>query len=360
VSAEPLITAVAGVVARADKATVTFRLADPPHALAGIALRQDLPLPRTEFRRAGDDWELVIGRPPVNRLEYLLELRYPGGRRDVVPDPGNPLVAAGAFGPKSVLELPGYRAPGWLDMPVTESASTRTVELPAPDGVPGAAELRARIWSPAGTGDCEPLPLLVVHDGPEYDALADLTRYLSAGLAGRFLPRLRAALLAPGPRNDWYSANPRYARALRSAVIPALTGQLATTKRIGMGTSLGALAMLHAHCLYPGAFDALFLQSGSFFTQSLDAQERSFPHYRRITRFTARVHAGALPRRPVPTVLTCGAAEENAANNRLMTATMTRLGYPVTLHEGADLHNYTAWRDAFDPDLSRLLREVAG
>jgi enterochelin esterase-like enzyme len=355
VSAESLTTDVAGVVARADEATVTLRVADPPHALAGIALRQDLPLPRIEFRRAGDDWELVIGRPPVDRLEYLLELRYPGGRHEVVPDPGNPLVAAGAFGPKSVLELPGYRAPGWLDAPVTESASTRTIEVAAPDGV-----LSVRIWSPAGTGDCEPLPLLVVHDGPEYDALADLTRYLSAGLAGRFLPRLRAALLAPGPRNDWYSANPGYARALRSAVIPALTGQLATTKRIGMGTSLGALAMLHAHCLYSDAFDALFLQSGSFFTPRLDAQERSFPHYRRITRFIARVHAGALPRRPVPTVVTCGAAEENAANNRLMTATMTRLGYPVTLHETADLHNYTAWRDAFDPYLSRLLREVAG
>ena len=187
-----------------------------------------------------------------------------------------------------MLEFPGYCAPGWLGAPVNGSASTRAIELPALEGA-----LTARIWSPAGVRDSEPLPLLVVHDGPEYDALADLTRYLSAGLAGTWLPRLRAALLAPGPRDDWYSANSRYARALRTAVIPALTGQLATTARIGMGTSLGGLAMLHAHCQYPDAFDALFLQSGSFFTPSLDRQERWFPYYRRITRFTARVHAAA-------------------------------------------------------------------
>jgi hypothetical protein len=31
-------------------------------------------------------------------------------------------------------------------------------------------------------------------------------------------------------------------------------------------------------------------------------------------------------------------------------------GCPATLHEGRDLHNYTAWRDAFDPHLTGLLR----
>jgi enterochelin esterase-like enzyme len=259
----------------------------------------------------------------------------------------------GAFGRKSVLEFPGYSPPTWLQAPAAGPASTCAVELPAPEGV-----LTAQVWGPAGVPDSEPLPLLVVHDGPEYDALTDLTRFLSAGLAAAWLPPLRAALLPPGPRDDWYSANPHYARALRQAMIPALTSQLATTVRIGMDTSLGGLAMPHAHCRYPEVFDALFLQSGSFFVSRLDSQERWFPHYRRITRFTARVHAGGLPGLPVPVVLTCGAIEENAPNNRMMAHTLGRRGYPVTLHELADQHNYTAWRDAFDPHLSRLLREV--
>jgi enterochelin esterase-like enzyme len=77
------------------------------------------------------------------------------------------------------------------------------------------------------------------------DALASLTRYLAAGVAGRWLPRMRAALLSPGPRDRWYSANTHYARALAGAVLPALARRLATSRRIGMGASLGGLAMLH-------------------------------------------------------------------------------------------------------------------
>jgi enterochelin esterase family protein len=354
--AESVAPDVAGAGARADERGASFRVVYPQYRLAGIRLQTDFRLAPglLDFRRTGDDWVLTLARPPVSRLEYLLELRFPDGRHEAVLDPGNSLTVQGAFGPKSVLEFPGYCPPDWLPAPAGPGTD-RAVEVPAPEGV-----LAARIWGPAGVPDSEPLPLLVVHDGPEYDTLADLTRYLSAGLAGAWLPPLRAALLGPGPRDDWYSANPRYARALNQAIIPALTSQLATTARIGMGNSLGGLAMLHAYCRYPDAFDALFLQSGSFFMPSLDSQERWFPHYRRITRFTARLHAGGVPSRPVPVVLTCGAIEENAPNNRVMAQTLAGRGYPVTLHELSDLHNYTAWRDAFDPHLSRLLRDVCG
>ena len=90
----------------------------------------------------------------------------------------------------------------------------------------------------------------------------------------------------------------------------------------------------------------------------LDAHERRFPYYRRIIGFTADVHGGGLPARPVPAVLTCGAIEENAANNRLMTQTLRAHDYPASLHEVPDLHNYTAWRDAFDPGLTGLLQQA--
>ena len=117
--------------------------------------------------------------------------------------------------------------------------------------------------------------------------------------------------------------------------------------------------MLHAYCGYPGALDALFLQSGSFFVPRLDSQERRFRYFRRITDFTAAVHAGGLPANPVPVVMTCGAIEENIENNRLMLDTLRSRGYPATLAEVPDLHNYTAWRDAFHPHLTALLGQVA-
>ncbi len=347
---------------RINERTVTFRLADPEHRLTGVRLVQDVRIPgdRLGFHRGGDGWELVIDRPPVTRMEYLLELRQQNGSVETVLDPGNPRQVPGAFGPKSVLEFPGYTPPGWLSAPV-----------PSPPGAPGSvtdvdvpvaaldAAVSVRLWSPRDAPDDERLPLLVVHDGPEYDSLASLTRYLSAGTAGHWLPRLRAALLSPGPRNLWYSANPRYSQALCTAVLPAIAGQVATGVRVGMGTSLGALAMLHAHCRYPDAFDALFLQSGSFFWPRFDSHERRFPYYREIVGFVTEVHDGGLLPGPVPAVFTCGAIEENIENNRLMIMTLQDRGYPATLHEVPDMHNYTAWRDALDPGLTELLGRVS-
>jgi enterochelin esterase family protein len=344
------------VISAVDSALMTFRLADPEHELSGVRLQQDAGVTGTlDFRPDADGWELAARRPPVARMEYLLELHRADGSTELVPDPANPLRVEGAFGQKSVLEFPGYCAPPWLSAPA-EPGVSRDAELPARSL---GATIAVRTWAPADTPDEEPLPLLVVHDGPEYDALASLTRYLAAGIRGGWLPRLRAALLAPGQRDRWYSANPNYARALRNTVIPAVTTQVATTARVGMGASLGALAMLHAHSRYPDAFDALFLQSGSFFTASFDSQERRFAQYRRIVAFVASVHAGGLPERAMPITLTCGTVEENLASNRLMTRTLQEHGYRAVLSEIPDAHNYTAWRDAFHPDLTRLLGGLA-
>ena len=103
----------------ADLGPVTLRVADRERALAGVRLQLDLRLAAEllEFRRAGECWELALDPPPVWRLEYLLELRYAGGGSKVVTDPANPRQAAGAFGPKSVLEFPGYAPPAWLSGP---------------------------------------------------------------------------------------------------------------------------------------------------------------------------------------------------------------------------------------------------
>jgi len=343
-----------------DGTAVTFRFPDPEHRLPSVRLSQDVRIPGhlLDFHHAGDGWELTVARPPVTRMEYLFELRYPDGGAQTVTDPGNPRQVQGAFGPKSVLEFPSYRPPRWL---TTHAEPGRSATFEVPAGSLDAA-VAVRTWAPAGARDEELLPLLVAHDGPEYDALASLTGYLAAGVAGGWLPRLRAALLSPGPRDRWYSANPRYARALARAVIPALGRRLATSVRIGMGTSLGGLAMLQAHCRYPELFDGLFLQSGSFFCPRFDDHERQFPYYSRVVSFVASVLDNNIQNghRLVPIALTCGAIEENVDNNRLMAQGLRARGYPVTWHELPDMHNYTAWRDAFDPHLTRLLRQVCG
>ena len=144
---------------------VTFRLADPEHRLTGVRLVQDVRIPgdRLGFFRSDGRWELVIERPPVNRMEYLLELRDPGGGTETVLDPGNPRQVAGAFGPKSVLEFPEYTPPRWLNI---AAGPGKVTDVDVPVKALDAA-VAVRIWSPGDTAHDERLPLLVAHDGPE-------------------------------------------------------------------------------------------------------------------------------------------------------------------------------------------------
>jgi enterochelin esterase-like enzyme len=158
------------------------------------------------------------------------------------------------------------------------------------------------------------------------------------------------ALLAPADRDEWYSASGRYARALATDVMRALH----PVDPIGMGASLGALAMLHAHVRRP--FAGLFLQSGSFFVPRHDAHESRFPRYRRVVRVTRELQRDAGER--VPVVLTCGMAEENVQNNREMARALSAQGFDAALHEVPDMHNFTGWRDAFHPHLTGLLARV--
>jgi enterochelin esterase-like enzyme len=325
-----------------------LRVDDPDERYAAVRLHSDLPV--LEYERAGAGWTLDVGGAPVNRLEYELELVHADGGSERVCDPGNPLRAAGAFGEKSVLLLDGYEPPAWLDAPAVEGAER---ELVAPGRGLGT-DVSVRIWSPADAADGDPLPLLVANDGPEYTKLAGLTDYCAAMIASGALPPHRIALLAPGARNEWYSASPLYAGALVRGVLPAVAAEVAVRGRpVAMGASLGALAMLHAQHRHPGTFAALFLQSGSFFTPEHDIQERGFSRWARVTAFVAEVLAGGRGTGAAPAALTCGAGEENIHNNREMAAALGE-----QLHELGDLHNYTAWRDALDPHLTRLLEAL--
>jgi len=324
---------------------VRLKLADPDERYTAVRLHSDLAA--LDYERAGAEWTLDLGGAPVTRLEYELELVHADGASVRVLDPGNPLTAPGAFGDKSVLLLDGYEQPGWIGEPGVEAAERELV-------VPGrglGADVAVRLWSPADAADKTALPLLVANDGPEYAELAGLTDYCAAMIARGALPPHRVALVAPGARNEWYSASPLYAGALVRGVLPAVAAEVAVRGApVAMGASLGALAMLHAQHRHPGTFAGLFLQSGSFFTPEHDIQERGFERWARVTAFVAEVLSGGVGSGAAPAVLTCGAGEENIHNNREMAAALGE-----HLHELGDLHNYTAWRDAFDPHLTNLL-----
>jgi enterochelin esterase family protein len=340
-----------------DADSVTFRLPDGAEStLAGARLLPALSLPDAEldYARSDGEWRLTLPRPPVHRLEYKIQLRHADGGTEEICDPDNPLRAPGAFGDKSVIEFPGYAAPKWLSAKHVDGEFA-DLTIPAPLL---AHAIEARVWTP--DDPAEPLPLLVAHDGPEYDRLAWLTGFVAALVAEGRLPRCRVALLAPGARDDNYSANPYYAATLHQRVVPALRDAVAVTGPVaGMGASLGGLAMLHAQRALPGLFGGLFLQSASFLTRELDPQEDGrFGKFAQVNAYVQRVLTEGAPAETVPAVLTCGLAEENLANNRQMAAALARQGYAARLVEVPDAHNYVGWRDAFDPALAELLREL--
>ncbi len=352
---EPRVTSPApGPRVGAD--TIAFALPDPGRGLAAVRLEQELGLPgeALDFRydEASGGWTLTLPRPPVHRMEYRLQLLHPDGAVETINDPASPGYAPGAFGDKSVLEMPEYRSPAWL-RPGGPRWSVGAELAVQTKGGP----IEVTVLSP----DAPTRLLLVAHDGPEYDRLADLGAFAASVVAdGRVAP-FHLALAAPGPRNERYSANSGYSAALATRVVPALHAALRTAgPAVVMGASLGGLAALHVQRRHPRDIGGLFLQSGSFFVPQYDECESQFPYYRRITRYVSTVHAAARAPSPVPTVLTCGAGEENVHNNRLMAATLLRQGYPTRLHEVPDMHNFTAWRDAFDPHLVELLDTVWG
>ena len=327
---------------------------DPRPSVASVtlipAVSRGLSPGHVSFVRDDGTWRLRLPPLPVDRLEYLLELRYRNGRTRLMPDPENPLQAAGPFGAKSVVELPGYRAPEWLedDPPRGEIAdfalTSRTLR----------SEIPIRLWTAAETAPDEELPLLVVHDGLETDEFGSLTLFLDYLVDTGEAPPFRAALLHPTDRNEHYSASTAYARALAGELLPALPAPGDGRFRVGMGASLGALAMLHAHRTHRGTFGGLFLQSGSFFRPGTDPQERRFPRFARISRFVGRVLRGD-GAEPIPVMLCCGLAEENLPNNRAVAAALGTQGYDVRFREFRDAHTWVGWRDSWDPWLTDLL-----
>jgi enterochelin esterase-like enzyme len=336
---------------------IAFRLADREGTHHAVSLWCDLPLGDTGFHRVRGGWALDVPyggpeHPPVDRIEYLFDVDGTLGL-----DPGNPLAVAGAFGDHSWLPLPGYAPPAWLDV---EPVSGRRAALSLETTPVGRIDLE--IWSPDGATGDEPLPLLLSHDGPEMDAYGGLTRFVRAGIAAGRLPRMRVALLAPGPRNQRYAANAAYTAALVDEVVPALAKACPSpVAPVLMGQSLGALAALHAAWTSPGVFAGLFLESGSFFTPELDPQESGFEFWSEVTGFVATVLAARQAAPGVPSIaMGCGSAEENLANNRLMASHLTATGAEVSWREVRDGHTWTCWRDLLDPGLTDLLGRVWG
>lgn len=334
---------------------VQFRVADAEHALDGVRLQVDWLLGETdpEFGWSDSRWTLELPRPAAWRLEYQFTVRRDG---DTVwtTDPANPRHVPNPFGEKSEIRFPDYREPSWLLTPADGPIS----EIVTPGGRL-ARPVPVRLWSPAGLASDQAAPLMLVHDGSDMARRGNLLSW--AAQHSRTQP-IRVALLDPpdGLRDEWYSADPDYSAHLAEVVLPALTARVLTGPVIGLGASLGALAMLVLQRRHPGSISGLALQSGSFFTPALDPQESGYGRFDRVCAAVRQIGTGPdrsidAPPRTVPTLITCGAIEENRFNNEAMVAALRAQGYPVTFRLVPDAHTMIGWRDAWYPALDELV-----
>ena len=346
---------------------VWFRLRLPDDGVRAVHLCQQIARPRVgpslQRRPRTPLWEARVDRPPVDRLEYQYELEYADGTRELTIDPHNHLRAAGPFGDRSVIEFPGYRPPAWLNE--GQVSQGRSCSVMFSSDLLGA-RIKIGLWEAPDLDSEDEVPLLIAHDGLEYDRYSSLLTYVAAMVASGRLAPLRVALLPPVDRNEHYGASALYARALAREIVPVLDWLAPQPKshrrrrswRVGAGASLGALAMLHAQRLHPRIFGGLFLQSGSFFQSRSDRQESSFANFDRISAFVSGVIGESSWRHPIPVTMTCGTIEENLANNLAVRDALHRQGYKVCFAEHRDGHNWVSWRDAFDPHLAELLRRA--
>ena len=184
----------------------------------------------------------------------------------------------------------------------------------------------AVVWQPESVASNDPLPMLYAHDGPEmasYGGLLDVGAPVGAGgcrgCGWRCCRPARATSSTPPTRRT-----PPPSPTTSSP--PCAPRARPTTGRCSPARASAAVAALHAAWTSPATFAGLLLQSGSFFTPELDPQESDFDHCDEVTGFVGEPARGRTAPDAPMVAMTCGTAEENLANNRLMHDHLRRLG----------------------------------
>ncbi len=326
--------------------TCVIELEDSKHEHHRVWLLSDLwkreaPKPLT-FEKG--KWRITLADLPLDRIETAFLVESEAGARRRILDEHAPVVITGGWNERL---LSTYRPPSWTRFENAPPCSTsdlrlETALLPTP--------VRARLLAPAGLDPTKTAPLVVVHDGSDAVRFGQFDAFLRATVAAKRLRPFRALLLDPIDREEHYSASPEYASVIAREILPQVREHVRVPSGsrhvIGLGASLGALAHLHVATTYPNSYGSLALQSGSYFRSEFDANERWFRHFDRIESFVASIPTRNV--RPLHIALSVGRAEENLANNRSLARALRRAGHEVSLKTKRDLHNWVAFRDAFE------------
>lgn len=300
-----------------------------------------------------DLWYHVLELPQGSRVEYKYEVTV-GDETRLVRDPLNERLARDPFGANSVCHGAGYTVPGWIhEDPAARKGSLeeRVFRSKALRG-----ERRVMLYRPARYRETRSYPLLVVHDGRDYDRFASLTTVLDNLIHRRDIPGLVVAMTDPPDRTEQYRDSADHARYIAEELVPSLEDELPLTGEPAgrglMGASLGAVASLSTAIRYPEMFGRLLLQSGSFAFSDIGSHDRS-PIFDPIAEMVNRYRADPF-RVSEKVFMSCGTYESLIYENRSLVPLLQRTGMDVRFVEARDGHNWENWRDRLREGLAYL------
>jgi enterochelin esterase-like enzyme len=312
---------------------------------------------RTPFARVpGTElWMLRLSVADGGRFEYKLALRQ-GGEEIWINDPLNPRRAGDPFGENSVCETHGYDRPDWSKPQGAPAGRIETVEVPSATFGETRSE---QVYLPATYDPHAIYPLVVIHDGADFVAYADLAVSLDNLIAAGDIPPVIAALVQSRDRMGEYPRARRHARYLVQELLPALGARyplsLESRDRILLGASLGAVASLSTAFRYPGLFGGLVLQSGTFILDRDKLSTRPHPVFHTTARLTRALgRAGDLPE--TRAFVSTGELEGLADENRALASFLHERGADVLFKSAWDGHHWHNWRDQLRDGLTWVLR----
>ncbi|MEC7987888.1 MAG: alpha/beta hydrolase-fold protein, partial [Myxococcota bacterium] len=230
------------------------------HWVSGLESRQSFKrLPGTHA------FWLSVDLPKAARVEYKLRVSK-GDNSFWMRDPLNPERAFDPFGSNSVCAMPGYQNPEWCrSHGWTRGGRIESHMIPA--GSYDDAR-RLDVYLPREFKESKSYPLLICHDGSDYRRFSNMIAVLDNLIFRHEVMPIIVAFTDGVNRNWEYGANPQQADFLVKDVLPFLEEtyniQNGPENRGLMGASFGGVSSLYTAWKYPGIFQKLLLQSGSF------------------------------------------------------------------------------------------------
>lgn len=299
-----------------------------------------------------DLWFATLEMPSNSRVEYKLEV-VQNGHGHWIMDPKNPNAARDPYGANSICYGEGYARPEWTEHQedVREGTLEDFVLRDTPLG-----DQRVTVYLPARFHPDRRYNLLMVHDGGDYLAYADMKVVLDNLIHQLDTAPLIVALTHPKARMSEYPNDPNHSAFMAEHLLPWMEARYPVygtpQSRCLMGASFGAVASLRTAWQYPGVFGRLMLQSGSFAYTDIGEQRRG-PAFDPVVEFMNAFRAE--PGKPAERAfVSCGMYESLIYENRSMVPFFQSTGMEVRYVEARDGHNWENWRDRMREGLSWL------